>query len=547
MQFSKFENRIHSVNAFNVSFLLVTYQVPLCLVAPGGKAKTAAQKGMVNTSGHTIHLMPGDHSYDTPTIPIVVVWNGINHYSPTYPIGSDTVLKWKLSLVGRHLQEAINIFGEIESDIDDQEDFDLCEQFHMLRDTAVQAKQLLGSSSVGIGQVVIPKVHIGPDPRDIQTSLTRSTILKENPAPMVRGGMSRTLESIVDVAEGANPNVPLVPGGQTSLTQCHSFPIPAVSERKIFPPPPKTTKPEDFSFPVGQFMEVKRKMGGKDLPPVTSAILVEQYTKTYDSRQRQSSTRGKQSEKAYDSGRAKGSGKKSKPELIVSIPIEGPIPPPQQPTPHPPVTSEIDVPSVVAAAVVAASVAASSSKSKGASKPQLIRCLQCKYKTFNRGDFNLHMDKHRGIRYICPEEGCDSDFGSTKAREQHFRTKHLNKARSECPFPDCDFSHNDHGVTKVHLYTDHGVGVEPMCRHPDCEGRDLFTNFRVYERHIKSYHQPKNEQCPHCNKKYKSVDHLRMHIDSSHKNEVTVQCDKCGKFYASKKTLNAHKKEHHKC
>ena len=285
------------------------------MVAPGGKAQTSAQKGMVTTSGHTMHLMPGDHTYDTPTIPIVVVWNGVNHYSPTYPITSNSVLKWKLSVIGKHLQEAISILGEIESDIDDQNDFDLCEQFHIMRDTAVRSKHLLGASAIGIGQVAIPKSHLGPDPRDIQTSITRSTVLKEHPAQMVKGGMSRTLESLIDVAEATNPAIPLIPSiPETLVTQTHSGPIPSTHERNLFPPPPKAlktglaSKEKDFTLPIGQYMEVKRKMGGSDLPPISSqasAILTKEYVKTSDSRrERQSDSRR---EKASDSRHEKAS------------------------------------------------------------------------------------------------------------------------------------------------------------------------------------------------------------------------------------------------
>ena len=537
--------------------------------------------------------MPGDHTYDTPTIPIVVVWNGVNHYSPTYPITSNSVLKWKLSVIGKHLQEAISIFGEIESDIDDQNDFDLCEQFHIMRDTAVRSKHLLGASAIGIGQVAVPKSHLGPDPRDIQTSITRSTVLKEHPAQMVKGGMSRTLESVIDVAEATNPAIPLIPS------------IPSTHERNLFPPPPKAlktglaSKEKDFTLPIGQYMEVKRKMGGSDLPPISSeasAILTKEYVKTSDShRERQSDSRREKAsdsrhkkasdsrlkkasdsrceKKASDSGRGKAydsrHSSRGKPKLIVSLPLlpgtQRPKPkhPPQAPPPPPPAAPVSSAASAVAAAFVSdlaagiSSSAGSTSKSRsskggvkgstGKGKVQLIRCLQCKYSTFNKGDFNLHMDKHRGIRYICPEEGCNKDFGSPKARDQHFRTFHLKKPRSECPFLDCDFSHNDHGVTKVHMYTNHGVGVEPKCRHPDCKDRDLFTNFRVFERHMKTYHQPRDALCPHCKKMYKGVDHLKVHIEAAHKDKTSAQCDQCGKFYASYKSLKVHKEEQHKC
>ena len=252
--------------------------------------------------------------------------------------------------------------------------------------------------------------------------------------------------------------------------------------------------------------------------------------------------------KTSDSHRKEtGKGNKGdKPEIIVSIPIP---PPPQnpQPAPPPPVSSAASVASLLASAAVSSAVSSAQSSSGSGAKSKLIlyRCLQCSYTTYNKGDFNLHLNKHRGIRYICPESCCNKDFGSTKARENHFRTKHLKKHRSECPMPDCDFSHNDHGVTNVHLYTDHGVGVEPKCRHPDCSDRDLFTNFRVYERHVKNYHKPKDAEYPHCHKKYKGVDHLKTHIETSHKKEKTYQCDQCGKFYASTKSLKAHKEEQH--
>ena len=173
MQFSKFENHMHFCNAFCVVSHL--FLAPSLLGCSRRQSKNLGLKGMVTTSGHTIHLMPGDHKYDTPNIPIVVVWNGINFYSPTYPTSPENVMKWKLTLVNKHLTEAIGIFGEVEGELDDNEDMDLCEQFHSLRDTAVRAQTLLKGS--GIGQVVIPQSNMGHDPRDIQTSLTRCTSL----------------------------------------------------------------------------------------------------------------------------------------------------------------------------------------------------------------------------------------------------------------------------------------------------------------------------------------------------------------------------------
>ena len=230
--------------------------------------------------------------------------------------------------------------------------------------------------------------------------------------------------------------------------------------------------------------------------------------------------------------------------MIVSFPMPTPV----QAGPPQSVSSAV---SQIAQSVVSSCVAgqsqSSASGSGSGSKLVLIRCLEpgCDYSTYQKGDYRIHKDKHLGIRYMCPHDGCAKDFGSEKSKMNHFRTVHLNKDRAVCPFPDCGFSHMDHGVTKVHLYTDHGVGQEPKCRHPDCKDRDLFNNYRVYERHIKSYHKAKDAQCCHCNKFYKGMENLKSHIETSHSDKTTVQCDKCGKFYASSKSLDAHKQDQH--
>ena len=223
--------------------------------------------------------------------------------------------------------------------------------------------------------------------------------------------MSRTLESLIDVAEATNPAIPLIPSiPETSVTQTHSGPIPSTFERNLFPPPPKAlrteaSKEKEFTLPMGQYMEVKRKMGGSDLPPVSaeaSAILVKEYLKTSNShreresdshRERVSDSRrekasdshqekasNSQCEKASDSGRGKvynsrlsrHSSSKGKPKLIVSLPLhpgtQKPKPkhPPQAPPPPPPPAAPVSsAASVIAAAVVSDLAAGNSSSSAG--------------------------------------------------------------------------------------------------------------------------------------------------------------------------------------
>ena len=112
-----------------------------------------------------------------------------------------------MSIISKHLAEAITLFGEIEGDLDD--DLELCEQFHALRDTAVQSQKLL--SKTHISSLVIPPSHTGPDIRDLRTSLTRSTTLQKHPTPAFKGQMSVILENVVDIAAGSNYLTPFLP------------------------------------------------------------------------------------------------------------------------------------------------------------------------------------------------------------------------------------------------------------------------------------------------------------------------------------------------
>ena len=139
--------------------------MPLVLVAPGGCPKSKAQQGIATTSGHIIYLMPGDECYDCQELPVVVVWNGLNHYSPTYPTHGNSILKWKCSLINRHITHALNLFGEIEQDDNYQDDIELSQCFHSLMSNVKEAQAMLESK--GIANVALPPTHLGPDPRDI--------------------------------------------------------------------------------------------------------------------------------------------------------------------------------------------------------------------------------------------------------------------------------------------------------------------------------------------------------------------------------------------
>lgn len=269
--------------------------MPLVLVAPGGSPKSKAQQGIATTSGHIIYLMPGDECYDCQEIPVVVVWNGLNHYSPTYPSHGNSILKWKCSLINRHISHAINLFGEIESDENYQEDIELSQCFHSLMSKVKETQVMLESK--GVANVALPSTHIGPDPRDVMKTMTRTTPLPKHPMIFTKGGMSADLEAVADVASASDDSKPFIPvftsslegsaqgqryGGPEESRSCDSRTaetsvvttyrrsiVSSKEEReqgtRVFPgfpmlPGRVTPVKQDFSFPLGEYMEVKRKL-----------------------------------------------------------------------------------------------------------------------------------------------------------------------------------------------------------------------------------------------------------------------------------------------
>ena len=139
---------------------------------------------------------------------------------------------------------------------------------------------MLDTKCQGIGQVVIPDSYLGPDPRDIKKSITRTTNLAEHPCPSIQGHQSKILESVLDIAQAANYKVPLIPQGSPNIppaTQAptqlaQSFGTPIMSEhesRHTFFPKVLTKKPKtkEFSFPLGAFMEIKRQLVSKGIAP----------------------------------------------------------------------------------------------------------------------------------------------------------------------------------------------------------------------------------------------------------------------------------------
>ena len=164
----------------------------MCVVAPGRQPQTEIEKVLSTSSGHIIHLMPGDNNYDPSSFCIVLAWNGLNHYTPTYIMKHSSILQHRCSVISRLLSTATDLFSDIESELDESKDEDLIDQFHNLRDQTVQANHLLAIK--GLEKPKLPPSVGGPHPNDVKSHLTRKTPLPAHPEPLIAHALQHPLD-----------------------------------------------------------------------------------------------------------------------------------------------------------------------------------------------------------------------------------------------------------------------------------------------------------------------------------------------------------------
>ena len=192
----------------------------MCVVAPGKQPVTASERALSTSSGHIIHLMSGDNHYNPSSFCIVIAWNGLNHYVPTYIMRKSSILQHRCSVISKLLSTARDLFGDIESDLDESQDEELIEKFHNLRDQTVQANHLLAVR--GLEHPKLPGSVGGPHPNDVKGHLTRKTPLPVHPEPLIAHALQHPLDP------------------DSALRRQHPTPY--------LQPPPQELKREDFQI-----------------------------------------------------------------------------------------------------------------------------------------------------------------------------------------------------------------------------------------------------------------------------------------------------------
>ncbi|XP_017047233.1 transcription factor Ouib isoform X2 [Drosophila ficusphila] len=150
-------------------------------------------------------------------------------------------------------------------------------------------------------------------------------------------------------------------------------------------------------------------------------------------------------------------------------------------------------------------------KSKGA---KIYFCDQCGRQFNDKGNLNLHLVRHSGVRpFQCPE--CDRREFSTYLLKIHIRVKHRGEKPFACKFCDERF-----------------VNSTKRTRHQTMHGNKVIN---------------KTHTCLHCGICFESKSHLKIH-EVVHSGERNFHCEICNMSFTRSFNLKTHfrSKQHRK-
>ena len=131
------------------------------------------------TVGMVFHLLPADQQYDLPTFTSVLVYNGHNHFTPTFLSNPADLQEWRVSLLSRHVQASIDMFDQIEANLVDET---LPPAFDNLRDAIIEVDSLIGEEKLSKNKT-LPNLVLGSTKAQKKFPHVRKVNLKEAPIP----------------------------------------------------------------------------------------------------------------------------------------------------------------------------------------------------------------------------------------------------------------------------------------------------------------------------------------------------------------------------
>ena len=458
------------------------FQSFIILVQPGKQPTTDVEKQMVTYSGNVRHTIPNDREKDLQEFNVVMLYNGYTHYTPTYIEDPSEMQTWRLAIAHSHVKAAIDQFDQIESNIPMDES--LPQAYQDLREALMTCDMLSGAQTRS-KMASIPSIFMGPTKAQAARTSCRTVPTSTPALPFIDFNVPLTI---------VNPTtIPSV----TQMEVSHQMQTrSAKSARGSAPGKATTTVTSTLNRPIASS---RRQI--TPIPPVTVTPSTQQ--------------------------RKKPSATVTSPSVTVSIPL-------------PPRTTSSTTTTTASQPVPVGPPVPSGQKK--------FTCSLCNYQTERKNDLHNHMHTHSGYRVKCPHfKQCGKKFTTQKAMKLHVKTKHHKIPRYTCDFaPEgCDFTTNDYGKVAPHLKKVHDIGtMDFKCPNPQCKNKQ-FDNALVYQRHMRTFHLPRDEQCLLCKRWYKSGDYFNNHLTDSHSGAQFL-CHLCGQVFPNYNSLKVHMSNAHR-
>ena len=90
------------------------FQIPLCVITPGPQVVRSSRKALDKFSGTPLYFDPLDEEEDDYFVPMVIIYNGSNHFVGTYVLSSEEQEMFKCKLFLEHLQSASDLYFDID-------------------------------------------------------------------------------------------------------------------------------------------------------------------------------------------------------------------------------------------------------------------------------------------------------------------------------------------------------------------------------------------------------------------------------------------------
>lgn len=195
------------------------------------------------------------------------------------------------------------------------------------------------------------------------------------------------------------------------------------------------------------------------------------------------------------------------------------------------------------------------------------KCPQCDYRSYNRSNLKVHIDKHNNTpAFVC--DLCGMGCFTKTSLNDHAANAHGQGFKC----PTCNKCYRNDSSLKSHMKT-HDPGFDPATVRQQCEHCGEFFNHKSslnkhllrhlglgktfdcdvcgkkvaskgsYRSHMAIHSGFKPWACEYCDKRFADRQYLTQHR-RIHTGEKPFKCDECGQCFNQRSSLSRHKRYH---